>query len=207
MVKDKNRDEKFYWACEKKRSENCKARAITIAQGEIHFLKSSSVHNHPANASRFEISQINHNTKVLARTTNDIPAQIIQTVTQNLNLASGPSAPSNEALRKQVKRIRREEYPIEPDSLENIFLPPQYLLTSNGTQFCRDVRVNADRILLFVTDENLRKLSEANYWIMDGTFQTVPRIFLQLYTIHSPVGPEANSRILPLLRPNEFQNA
>jgi hypothetical protein len=53
-------------------------------------------------------------------------------------------------------------------------------------------------MFIFVTNGNLIKLSEASYWIMDGTFKTVPRIFMQLYTIHAPVGPEANSRILPL---------
>lgn len=33
---------------------------------------------------------------------------------------------------------------------------------------------------------------------MDGTFKTVPNIFLQMYTIHAPVGG-INSRILPLV--------
>ncbi|CAG8760200.1 11347_t:CDS:1, partial [Dentiscutata heterogama] len=47
--------------------------------------------------------------------------------------------------------------------------------------------------------ENIRRLSEASYWIMDRTFKTVPSIFCQLYTIHAQVGPEANSRIFPLV--------
>lgn len=34
--------------------------------------------------------------------------------------------------------------------------------------------------------------------MMDGTFKTVPNIFLQMYTIHAPVGG-VNSRILPLV--------
>lgn len=45
---------------------------------------------------------------------------------------------------------------------------------------------------------NVRKLSEAPYWIMDGTFKTVPTIFTQLYSIHAPVGPEDRTRIPPL---------
>ncbi|KAL4119402.1 hypothetical protein QTP88_012211 [Uroleucon formosanum] len=34
---------------------------------------------------------------------------------------------------------------------------------------------------------------------MDGTFKTVPNIFLQLYTIHAPVGTKINNKILPLV--------
>ncbi|KAL4136166.1 hypothetical protein QTP88_007730 [Uroleucon formosanum] len=34
---------------------------------------------------------------------------------------------------------------------------------------------------------------------MDGTFKTVPNIFLQLYTIHASVGTKINNKILPLV--------
>ncbi len=35
--------------------------------------------------------------------------------------------------------------------------------------------------------------------MMDGTFKTVLTVFYQLYTIHSPIGTENNSKILPLV--------
>lgn len=53
-------------------------------------------------------------------------------------------------------------------------------------------------ILIFTTTENIRHLSRAKYWIMDGTFKTAPIIFKQLYTIHAPVGG-TNQKIVPLL--------
>ncbi len=34
---------------------------------------------------------------------------------------------------------------------------------------------------------------------MDSTFKTVPTIFYQLYTIHTPIGVKDNSKILPLV--------
>jgi hypothetical protein len=80
-----------------------------------------------------------------------------------MNSALGLGAPSREALQKQVKRVRREELPVEPDSLENFILPPQYLLTLNGAKFCRQVHVGVGCILIFATTDNMRKLSEANY--------------------------------------------
>jgi len=37
------------------------------------------------------------------------------------------------------------------------------------------------------------------FWIVDGTFKTLPTIFTQLYTIHAQVGFGDNSRVLPLV--------
>lgn len=55
-----------------------------------------------------------------------------------------------------------------------------------------------NKILIFSTTAEIRFLALAVYWIMDGTFKTVPTLFRQLYSIHAPVGGE-NSRILPLV--------
>src|SRR5204863_6441156 len=51
---------------------------------------------------------------------------------------------------------------------------------------------------LFATQANIQCLSQASFWLMDGTFKTVPMVFRQLYTIYAPIGGE-NSRILPLV--------
>jgi hypothetical protein len=60
----------------------------------------------------------------------------VQTIIQTFNMALAPSAPSREALRKQVKRVHREDGLVEPYTLDNINLPAQYLVTNNGDQFC-----------------------------------------------------------------------
>ena len=54
-------------------------------------------------------------------------------------------------------------------------------------------------MIIFCTASNLHHLQAAKYWIMDGTFKTVPTLFHQLYTIHAPVGGEENSCIFPLV--------
>ena len=41
----------------------------------------------------------------------------------------------------------------------------------------------------------MEALCQASHWSPDGTFKTVPRIFLQLYTIHALV----NDRSVPLI--------
>ena len=45
----------------------------------------------------------------------------------------------------------------------------------------------------------MKKLENAPFWIMDGTFKTVPTVFKQMYTIHAPIGPHERSRLLPLV--------
>jgi hypothetical protein len=201
FVKNKNKDDKFCWNCEKKKIYGCRGTAVTILQGTNHFLEShdATKHCHAAEASRFELSNISHNTKSLATTTNDNPAQIVQTVTADANLAIRSYLPNREAFRKKIKRARQYDHPAEPNSLDDLNLTPEYTVTLRGVDFCKDIRFGQDRILIFVTKENLNKLNEAPYWIMDGTFKTVPRILMQMYTIHAPVGPNNNSRILPLI--------
>lgn len=66
----------------------------------------------------------------------------------------------------------------------------------NGNQFlAKKIELGNGKLMIFCTTSNLHHLQEAEYWIMDGTFKTVPSLFQQLYTIHAPVGGEENSRI------------
>jgi hypothetical protein len=110
-----------------------------------------------------------------------------------------PYMPSSNALRARIKRVKRAEMPAQPQTIEEVNVPDSFRSTLDGDTFLiRDSEVGDDRILLFATQANIRRLSQAPFWVMDGTFKTVPTVFRQLYTIHAPVGGE-NSRILPLV--------
>ena len=64
--------------------------------------------------------------------------------------------------------------------------------------------VNALRMLVFATQQNLALLARSNHWVMDGTFKVVPELFFQLYTIHAL----HNSQVIPCvyaLLPNTQQ--
>ena len=72
--------------------------------------------------------------------------------------------------------------------------------TLSGLDFLvRDSTMGNERILIFTTSANVNCLAQSYFWIMDGTFKTVPNIFRQLYTIHGYVGGSENSRIMPLV--------
>lgn len=107
--------------------------------------------------------------------------------------------PSTNALRTTIKRVRRAELPPQPQKIGEFNVPNPLCLTLNGDPFLvKNLMVGTDRILLFTTQMNIQRLSQAQFWLMDGTFRTVPTIFCQIHTIHAPVG-STNSRILPLI--------
>jgi MULE transposase domain len=84
--------------------------------------------------------------------------------------------------------------------LESLIIPEYMRKTLNGLEFLvRDTTVGNERVLIFSTFDNIAYLAQSPFWIMDGTFKTVPTIFTQLYTIHGRIGGEDNSRIMPLV--------
>lgn len=200
MVKDKNRNNSFYWCCEKRIALQCNGRAVTkLIEGQ-HILQSASEHNHAAEASRVNVIKTVNTLKEKAKETVEKPVQIIQTVSASSSHEIHPYLPSRDALRQSINRIRSSDLPTEPESLDDLNIPEDLRKTLDGSDFLvKDSIMDGDRILLFTTIANVRCLEQSPFWIMDGTFKTVPTIFRQLYTIHGCVGGNENSRILPLV--------
>ncbi|GET00572.1 uncharacterized protein LOC112591534 [Rhizophagus clarus] len=150
-------------------------------------------------ASKVKVAKTIAQIKQQVRETRDKPAQIIQNNTVNISQDDHPYMPTVNALRTVIKRVRKAERPPQPQNIGEVNVPNSLCLTLTGDHFLvKDFMFGADRILLFTTKTNIQRLSQASYWLMDGTFKTVLTIFCQLYTIHAPVG-SANSRILPLV--------
>src|SRR5437763_13191821 len=200
MVKDKNRSNSYYWCCERRDTLKCNGRATTRLIDGQHYLRNTSDHNHAAEASRVGVIRTVNTLKERAGETNEPPVQIIQNVHASSAHEIHPYLPTFDALHQSIKRIRRSELPVEPQSLEDLVVPENLTTTFDGSNFLvRDSTINQDRILIFTTAANVRHLEQSPFWIMDGIFKTVPTIFTQLYTIHGRVGGNDNSRILPLV--------
>ncbi|GES90645.1 uncharacterized protein LOC112591534 [Rhizophagus clarus] len=177
MLKDKNRKNLYYWRCEKYKTLSCYGCATTLLIEDQHYLKKALDHNHAAEASRAVIQEI------VANSSQEIYLYL----------------PSHDALRQSIKRICHINIPTEPQSLESFNISENMKKTLDGSNFLiRDSTIGYDRILIFITVENLKQLEISSFWIMDGTFKTVPIIFNQLYTIHGCVENE-NSCIMPLI--------
>jgi hypothetical protein len=59
MVKDKNRDDLYYWNCENKVVNKCRGRASTILIGGRHKLRADQEHNHAPEASKVGVARAN----------------------------------------------------------------------------------------------------------------------------------------------------
>nr|CAG8678882.1 5299_t:CDS:1 [Entrophospora candida] len=200
LVKDKNRDEKYYWCCEYKDAYSCMGRATTVLEGQEHVLKKFKEHNHAPDASRAEVVQALDTIKRTASQSHDLPVQIIQNTVVNMSQSSYSNMPSREALRKRIAHVRNENIPSQPQSLQDIDVPTHLRTTISGEQFlAREIELDEEKIMIFCTTSNLQHLQEANYWIMDGTFKTMPALFQQMYTIHALVGGENNARDFPMV--------
>ena len=135
--------------------------------------------------------------KELAQISNDQLAQIISNVAATTLREIQPCLPRKQALRQQIKRARcvcNEE--AEPNTLDDFQLPDEYYTRLSGMDFGKNIKDRTEGILLFTTSENLKWLKEAKFWIMDGTFKTVPTLFRQLYSIHAPADGNVHFRIV-----------
>ncbi len=91
-------------------------------------------------------------------------------------------------------RERRSTLPPLPQTRAALIIPPEYRNTLAGDRFFLYGHPQGD-FIIFATDANLRLLCSSRIISMDGTFDVVPRLFLQLFTLHT----FRCGRLLPLV--------
>ena len=83
-VKDKNRDDLYYWVCERKgqNETRCAARATTICIGDQHKIRKfdANQHNHAPQASRPEVMKACTEMKELAQIIANVMATILREI-------------------------------------------------------------------------------------------------------------------------------
>ena len=63
-------------------------------------------------------------------------------------------------------------------------IPEEFSLTTTGDRFLQVDSNMGGRFLLFGSELSIQFLRNSPHWYMDGTFDSVPPQFMQLYTIH-----------------------
>ena len=76
----------------------------------------------------------------------------------------------------------------------DINLPEEYQKTYSGQDFILHAE-NDNKFMIFATLDNLRHLAAADTYYGDGTFNSCPSLFYQMYTIHANV----HNKIVPLV--------
>ena len=92
-----------------------------------------------------------------------------------------------------------------PESRTDVHFEGEWTKTASGEDFLMaEDGEGEDRLIMFATEVNIKLLCEAQPSMFDGTFQTCPRLFYQIFTIHA----FKNGRQFPLvnaLLPNKSQ--
>ncbi|CAG8686686.1 5833_t:CDS:1, partial [Cetraspora pellucida] len=135
LVKDKNRNEKYYWCCEYKNTLKCNGRATMNLVGEEHLLMKFVEHNHALITSHVDVVQTLNSMKNAAFGSSDPPAQIIQNTITNMLQDSYSYMPNNNALCKQISYVRKKHLPSQPQSLQDINIPINLRQTIHREQF------------------------------------------------------------------------
>ena len=82
-------------------------------------------------------------------------------------------------------RARRDSLPPLPANLAALQIQGRWAQTTQHQAFLLfDEQNGNDRIICFCSEEDLQQMCDSDVLYMDGTFNTAPRMFAQLYTIH-----------------------
>ena len=163
MTKERNRENKFYWCCELRKSENCKRRTTTKVCDGRHYLQKFVDHNHSPQASAISVAKTINRIKESEKQNNVAPCQILQTNMSTVNSEILPYLPPKSALRKKISYARKGIQPSETQSLENLEIPENLCKTLREELFrVRDSTVGDGRILLFTTRTNIEHLVSAS---------------------------------------------
>ena len=100
-----------------------------------------------------------------------------------------------------VNRVQNSARPNLPATASSCQISSPYNRTISGDLFLKfdSGAYDANRVIIFYSDIGLRSLCRSTQIFADGTFDTVPRIFFQLYTIHGDVFGYTFPCVLPLL--------
>ena len=194
------------YECERRRRYRDCTGSVRVNNGQIQIVNG---HSHTPNPARNEAYKATGTMKERAQTTHDRPQQILGNTLLGVPDAVAAELPTLNSIRRNIRRQRKvadNALPV-PGTRANLPnpLPQEFTTTNAGTPFLRYDSGDQDRILIFATDEKLDLLENNTDWFIDGTFDTVPLIYTQLFTIHARV---QGGKVIPcvyVLLPNKTQ--
>ncbi|XP_041369639.1 uncharacterized protein LOC121383615 [Gigantopelta aegis] len=96
-------------------------------------------------------------------------------------------------------RHRRKQIPALPLTRSDVDLNGVWTETADGRPFLLTAGGDADKILIFFTDQQLRALQSADTIYMDGTFSSCPDLWDHVYILHARSGSTTYALVYVLL--------
>lgn len=154
-------------------------------------------HNHDPDVQKLSRQAINNSCK--RKAVGDLcerPAKIINLEIARSTYKTNVSTKDIGLIRHNINRNRTNIMPTNPKNIVEVHKVLSSIELKTDRQECfllDDDSVN--HIIIFGCFSNLKCLSEADTYYMDGTFKYAPRFFFQLFTIHSI----RNGHYIPLI--------
>jgi hypothetical protein len=105
--------------------------------------------------------------------------------------------PAEEIVKIRLRRQKSKNNPINPNCFNQLIIENDWCyLDDKSTRFL----LHDERIIVFATDNELKYLTEASTWYIDGNFTIVPLIFQQLFVIRVKVNSVFITAALILLK-------
>lgn len=169
---------------EKGKASGCKARVHL--RGENKVRGPIPEHSHPPDHGKVGAAIAMGDMKVRARETTEPSSRVVQAAKRQLPDEAVPHLPRDESMKRAVKRIRGKMRPCEPKGLLDLKeVDRRYEVDGDGVHWLLgDNKDVSSRCLVFCPEDNLLRLAQSSYWVMDGTFKVSPSVFQQIYVIH-----------------------
>ncbi len=170
-----------FWRC-KNHKAGCPARATS--EGLSVVVRNE--HDHPPNpaeiTTQVAIAGMRKRARDESTSINVIYDDQLEVISQEQNSADVlAQLPSLESIRSSLYRARHEDTPILPTLRRDVSLSTRFSNTRSGEDFLLVDDGDDDKIMIFATEENLRLLSDAEAFYIDGTFSTCPSLFYQVH--------------------------
>ncbi|CAF4087926.1 unnamed protein product, partial [Adineta steineri] len=173
-----------YWLCVE---QQCGVYLHTNLTGE--FTRINGTHTHPVNPDQIAVKILRDRMKarILAETTSITRIYDKEIAKSNLSKGATAIMPTIVEFRSNMSKARRRNTPVVPKS--SVFnIPKLYQETIRSERFLLiDVflKRGKDRVLVFDSKNQLELLFESETIFMDGTFDSTPDNFKQVYLIHA----------------------
>lgn len=181
---NKESGDKVIWCCRNYRHGQCRGRLHTI-NGQVTQLVGD--HNHEPIHSAGEVIEARTQTAHAAKQTVNTTHDIVATGVSQLSDHAITSLPNLQNLKRTVQRIRQKhQNPLPlPTKRDSLVIDPIFTKTNRDRTFLQfDSGPTDQRILIFSTKKQLKMLKDGSHIYLDGTFDVVPELYFQLYTIH-----------------------
>ena len=140
--------------------------------------------NHVLDPRDAEVKKAKEEAKTLAETSTAKPQAIMAQVQKNMSAEALVQMPSIATVSRQIQLARKcETQPKVPKTLDELDLPEDANTGENVVVYDSG-KSDKNRLIILSTKNNMDFLATCPYIHVDGTFDSCPTLFYQIYTIH-----------------------